>query len=463
MQHNQIENKEPKVCKAKRYDNSPCGRDLFDYKHCIFHSDNIEGKKAKFENEFWKEFEKQNNEEIEFCDFSRFVFPDSISFEKKEFKKSTYFIEAQFFGEITNFDKTKFLGEFTYFGGTRFEAHVTSFFKAEFLVHEINFGICEFSVASPPYSSEEILLPGCEFLSKRNVDFGSHSFLPDYRINHAEFEAAKFSGENVNFRGAQFLGHTNFSDVEFSGETVDFRESQFLSFAGFRDASFSVKKIDFYNSNFRNVEGLFESISYRKKFFKRKYKIKDFRFNLEEESAINYPLIKRMTQDAWYLAGFKRQHPYVYTAWKTSSDCGRSIIRWAMLSLIIALFFGAVYADYSCPSWLGWMNYNNWLEKINPIMVIEQPNISQKTPQAFIPRIKTSFTPYYFSIVTFTTLGFGDIIPINIWIGVPVFFYRTPIYKYVPRFFLCLNQLATSAAGAISRTLVTKGFLGVTR
>jgi len=29
-------------------------------------------------------------------------------------------------------------------------------------------------------------------------------------------------------------------------------------------------------------------------------------------------------------------------------------------------------------------------------------------------RIPTRFTPYYFSIVTFTTLGFGDVTPLNL-------------------------------------------------
>ena len=39
-------------------------------------------------------------------------------------------------------------------------------------------------------------------------------------------------------------------------------------------------------------------------------------------------------------------------------------------------------------------------------------------------RVETAFTPYYFSIVTFTTLGFGDITPTNrageIWLVLEV-------------------------------------------
>ena len=39
-------------------------------------------------------------------------------------------------------------------------------------------------------------------------------------------------------------------------------------------------------------------------------------------------------------------------------------------------------------------------------------------------RETTGFTPYYFSIVTFTTLGFGDVIPLNlageVWLAIEV-------------------------------------------
>jgi hypothetical protein len=45
----------------------------------------------------------------------------------------------------------------------------------------------------------------------------------------------------------------------------------------------------------------------------------------------------------------------------------------------------------------------------------------QITPASRVP---TLFTPYYFSIVTFTTLGFGDVTPLNlageIWLALEV-------------------------------------------
>ncbi len=39
----------------------PCGRGLrHNYEHCIFHSKDIEGKKAEFDDLFWEEFERQD-------------------------------------------------------------------------------------------------------------------------------------------------------------------------------------------------------------------------------------------------------------------------------------------------------------------------------------------------------------------------------------------------------------------
>jgi uncharacterized protein YjbI with pentapeptide repeats len=79
----------------------------FDYKcnrealsgdeHCIFHSENIEGKNKKFSYAFWNEFERQKKSNKGY-DFTGFVFPGDISFKGKEFKKVAYFLDAQFSG-----------------------------------------------------------------------------------------------------------------------------------------------------------------------------------------------------------------------------------------------------------------------------------------------------------------------------------------------------------------------------
>jgi len=172
------------------------------------------------------------------------------------------------------------------------------------------------------------------------------------------------------------------------------------------------------------VEGLFERAKKEERIFKIfkkiKYKIDDFNFILGPKSEARYPIIAKKTRDAWFLADFKIQHPIIYFLWNLTSKCGQSLARWALVSFLIALLFGMIYADYSCPSWLQWMNWGNWMEKVNPIMAIDQT----KAQGLGIIRKATWFTPYYFSIVTFTTLGFGDVTPFNlageIWLAIEV-------------------------------------------
>jgi len=98
-----------------------------------------------------------------------------------------------------------------------------------------------------------------------------------------------------------------------------------------------------------------------------------------------------------------------YLPWLILSDCGRSFILWLFWSVLFALFFGAIYANYPVPSWLP-----DWLTL----------RLLEVAPHITIDRPMTGFTPYYFSIVTFTTLGFGDVLPRNlageIWLTIEV-------------------------------------------
>jgi hypothetical protein len=64
-------------------------------------------------------------------------------------------------------------------------------------------------------------------------------------------------------------------------------------------------------------------------------------------------------------------------------DYGRSLLRVAVISFGLAAIYGGIYRIF--------------------------PNILDYTGSA-----RTWFTPFYFSIVTYTTLGFGDVKPANL-------------------------------------------------
>ncbi len=76
--------------------------------------------------------------------------------------------------------------------------------------------------------------------------------------------------------------------------------------------------------------------------------------------------------------------PPLWLLWNVTCDCGRSFLRWAAWCLVIALVFGFIF-------WLG------------GVVEVPGPSESGRQPNAL--------TYFYFSIVTFTTLGFGDVTP----------------------------------------------------
>ncbi len=87
---------------------------------------------------------------------------------------------------------------------------------------------------------------------------------------------------------------------------------------------------------------------------------------------------------AEYIRQFKKTHPIIAAIWWLFADYGRSLLRWAVWSLGFAAAFGAIY---------------HWV----------------LGPESFVVAAGTKLTPllrsFYYSVVTFTTLGFGDIVP----------------------------------------------------
>ena len=98
------------------------------------------------------------------------------------------------------------------------------------------------------------------------------------------------------------------------------------------------------------------------------------------EGAYGDPLFVRYAKDQDYLAAFKRQHIDQFWIWEALADCGRSWGRWTVASLGMALGFGLLF--FCCADWFN-APAHGW----------------------------TPFTPFYYSFVTFTTLGFGDVTP----------------------------------------------------
>ena len=89
------------------------------------------------------------------------------------------------------------------------------------------------------------------------------------------------------------------------------------------------------------------------------------------------PFLKRYIDDEQWIASWRSRHKLLFFVWELSCHCGRSALLWVGWSAAIAVLFGWLYSAHQ-----GWF---------------QQP----------LGRL----SPWYFSIVTFTTLGFGDLTP----------------------------------------------------
>ncbi|MCK4762677.1 MAG: pentapeptide repeat-containing protein [Candidatus Aminicenantes bacterium] len=97
------------------------------------------------------------------------------------------------------------------------------------------------------------------------------------------------------------------------------------------------------------------------------------------------PQFVRFAKDQEYLEAMRstKWGKFKYYIWLVFADCGRSIWLWALWAMLFAFIFGVVYSSIG-------------------------PSGFKPKPEGY-----TCFSFFYYSIVTFTTLGFGDITPIT--------------------------------------------------
>lgn len=91
-------------------------------------------------------------------------------------------------------------------------------------------------------------------------------------------------------------------------------------------------------------------------------------------------MLRRHIMDENYLDEFRRHSPWsaaLYYVWWATSDCGRSVVRWALWTALIMVVFAGFYSVLSLDA----------------------------------GDHETFLTPLYFSVVTLTSLGYGDVLP----------------------------------------------------
>jgi len=271
--------------------------------------------------------------------------------------------------------------------------------------------------------------------------FGMAKFMREAYFNGATFEGhlwfpgarfmadAAFSGaickQIVGFPGAIFERevHLNVTTMEHPADLLGIH---------FRENTVSV---GLWNDILRPIVGI---LSIRKIDLPEKPVTRFPGFNTARhmESSSN-PYLKRYIDDEQWIASWRKRgrwYKVPFFFWELTSHCGRSFGLWLFWSLVLAIAFGAVYADYTVPLWLP-PSLRHLLISVDPQVDISPGN-----------RIPTPFTPYYFSIVTFTTLGFGDVKPLNlageIWLVLEVLLGYTMLGGLISIF---ANKLARRA------------------
>jgi len=190
--------------------------------------------------------------------------------------------------------------------------------------------------------------------------------LTSTRLNNAQIVGADLSGaclKDADLRGAN-LADSDLSNADLQGADLTGANLQGAILAS----------ADFSGANITGVQ------------FNETETCRD----VQVDAAHGNALFKRYAQDQAYVEEYKVNRPLRYMLWKYSSNCGRSLSLWVFWCVFIAVGFSLVFHFH--------------LGGSESFVLTELAKESGYDPRDWAPML-------YYSVVTFTTLGFGDIIP----------------------------------------------------
>ena len=452
----QYEMQDNMICREQVFRNSKGENDPNEY--CIFHSEDLDGKKYRFEEEFNRKLEKYSSNGLSNFDFSGYVFPKIpiLALVKYKFEKSVFFnnavfyfsntsfVNCSFLGDTTDFSGTKFLGGRTSFAGSKFEGKYTLFTEAYFSGNDIDFMDVIFNsngtyFCNTKFFSTNTMFLGTLFTGKYKAfieaQFISENTLfknSNFSGEAVAFNMANFSGTNLDFSTSKFTKNsyvsftkcsfdnhltdftkvyfesenTYFRDINICSDLIDFSYSVFRGKCTFKPSHYELNNLKMKEVFFADIKGFVEIFMVKRKYNKVKIpginkkdkqkfvKLKFITDNIQpifgDMSASKYPVAARNIKDDWFLMEFSQKHWGWYKLWDWLADCGRGFLRWSLWSIFIALFFTAIYNNI-------WFFTNGGFKSEIPL------------------KVTSSFLQFlYYSVVTFTTLGFGDISPLYI-------------------------------------------------
>ena len=414
------------MCKLEKYGN--CDPETKDLEYCIFHKPNKSEDEVRL---FWKKFlEKCNLAEVtdtiimllneldcrgyrfpefnieniisekmdnlskeifivfyEKVNFSHVVFEGNVSFNRccfldyTDFTKAIFKKESKFeysYFKNANFTSTIFedscffnmaIFDDVFFGNTKFK-DVVWFLRAKFRKSSFNF--VEFGI----YANFSFAI------FKNNVEFAYSTF-----NGLAEFIGCKFEG-SVSFEGAEFLG-----DVVFKYDDV-MTYANFLGKINFRSVVFKREiDIDLPRECFRLPQAEVEAYRVQRLCYERNGRKEDAdRMFVRERRALRTAKILQ-TKELWCQAkGIKSKLRATLSLLKAYTS---SLIEWLI-------------ADLTCEYGTNWMRpIIIWLTIVLGCALLYWLTDS-------VSKASDPMSYLYFSVVTATTLGYGDLHPVGI-------------------------------------------------
>ena len=210
--------------------------------------------------------------------------------------------------------------------------------------------------------------------------FGMTDFT-DANCYHAKMEDATFVEaqiRNVDFRAAK-LSRCRLYEADLEG--TDFDQAD-LGDADLRETN--IQGVNFRNTSLRGSQ-LREVQNYTKADW--------IGADIRDIDFAGAYLVRQHIIDENFLYEYKHQSKVtrcVYHAWKWTSDCGRSLTRWGVFLALNVLLFAFVY--WGLDQWAAPAEGASHLKNIG--------------------LLDGGFIRYlYYSVVTFTTLGYGDVSP----------------------------------------------------
>jgi len=212
-------------------------------------------------------------------------------------------------------------------------------------------------------------------------------------LTSADLESADLSNSGIGmsqFKNAKLFG-ASLAGSTLSGANLEGADLRCCNLRGSRLREAVLVNVDLTGADMQGadlslsiVEGaLFNNVDLRDARLRMIRKFESAQWIGADIRDINFAgayLMRRFIVDQNYLKEFRdssRMSGLIYKIWWLTSDCGRSVTRWFMWVLLLVFIFAFLY---TCVE-IDYGNYRTWL------------------------------SPIYYSIVTITTLGYGDVLP----------------------------------------------------